>query len=194
MNNRTTAALIFCLFLSPAAWAGKLILPDACGDNKTEFNVKTDKNQPTPAVPDAGKAQIVFIENIDKPSGCKMEATGSCNPTLRLGIDGAWVGATKGESYFAVSVDPGMHHLCTNNGKNVGMDSITAEAGKVYYYEATVAIKATRGRYSGFGTGGQIQSGSVTEIDKEFTFGKVSDDEAQYRMKVSAVATGTPKQ
>ena len=121
-----------------------------------------------------------------------MMATGSCDPTLRLGLDGAWVGATKADSYFAISIDPGVHHLCTNNGKSVGMDSFTAEAGKVYYYEANVTITATREHFNGF-AGGQPVSGSGTQVDKEFNFSQVNEDEGKYRIKVSALATSAPK-
>ena len=29
-----------------------------------------------------------------------------------FGIDGAWTGASHGNSYFSVSVDPGVRHVC----------------------------------------------------------------------------------
>jgi hypothetical protein len=40
----------------------KTILPDACGDNKTGFDIKMKKDQPPPAAPEVGKALIVFVE------------------------------------------------------------------------------------------------------------------------------------
>jgi len=191
MTKWTISALFLCLFLSPAAWAGKHILPDACGSNKIDFNVKTEKDQPAPAAPEAGKAQIVFIESIEKPFGCRAIAV-SCNPTVRFGADGDWVGAAKGNSYFAISVDPGVHHLCTTAGKDVGMDSFTAVAGKVYYYEAKVTIKATSERYDGF-AGSKAMSGSGTQIDRQFNFSQVNEDEGKYRIKISELSTSEPK-
>ena len=63
---------------------------------------------------------------------------------VRYGVDGAWVGANKGNSYFAVTVDPGVHHLCVSwqsalrqiEEEHVRMAIFTAEAGKVYYFAA----------------------------------------------------------
>ena len=34
------------------------------------------------------------------------------NTTTRVGLDGIWVGANHGKSYFFVLVNPGDHHLC----------------------------------------------------------------------------------
>ena len=31
---------------------------------------------------------------------------------MKLAVDGAWVGANHGNSYFSVSVEPGEHHVC----------------------------------------------------------------------------------
>jgi len=111
------------------AWA-KIILPDACGEDKIKFDVKSQKNAPAPALPAEGKAQIIFIA---------MDSL-----TVRFGIDGNWVGAAKHGSYFAAEVTPGVHHLCSGvqvfeigSARTVEglarMASFTAEAGKVYY-------------------------------------------------------------
>jgi hypothetical protein len=59
-----------------------------------------------------------------------------------MGIDGAWIGATHGSSFFYVSVDPGVHHLCASWQRKVVLGSgdltsaahFTAEAGSVYYF------------------------------------------------------------
>jgi hypothetical protein len=65
------------------------------------------------------------------------------SPTTRIGIDGEWVGATHGNSYFYSSVLPGVHHLCASwqkavlvlQGRQTAAAHFTAEAGKVYYFE-----------------------------------------------------------
>ncbi len=180
------SALFVLVFLASTAWA-KTVLPDACGDNAINFDVQTQKDQPPPAAPAAGKAQIVFIETVDKPFGCGMSTTG-CNSTYRFGLDGTWAGATKGNSYFVVSVDPGVHHVCTVSGKNIGVDSFTAEAGKVYYYQAKVVIKRSRMSVSGPDT-----MGSGEMINKDFDFSQVNEDQGKYRIKASELATSTPK-
>jgi hypothetical protein len=57
-------------------------------------------------------------------------------------LDGAWVGANKNSSYFAVSVEPGEHHVCANvqsrRGHPLGFVHFTAEAGRVYYFNARI--------------------------------------------------------
>jgi hypothetical protein len=109
--------LMLAATLVTTAHASKFVLPDSCGSEKVDFDVNSKKDQPAPAPPEEGKAQIVFIESLEK-SG----VLGT--PTNRYGMDGAWVGANKGNSYFTVSVAPGEHHLCSNWAKNVGMTVI----------------------------------------------------------------------
>ncbi len=59
---------------------------------------------------------------------------------LKIGLDGAWVGAYRQNSYFTVSVEPGDHHVCANVQSNssvghlIALAHFTAEAGNVYYF------------------------------------------------------------
>ena len=105
----------------------------ACGPKDASFDVKLDKTQHTLAQPDPGKALVYFIQE-----------TGSSVFTARtrVGIDGVWVGANKNSSYFAVSVEPGGHHVCANVqshwGHPLGLVHFTAETGKVYYFDGRV--------------------------------------------------------
>ncbi len=70
------------------------------------------------------------------------------NPTIRIGLDGAWMGATRANSYIAFSVDPGEHHLCTNwqshfkrLSREAAFTGFTAEAGKTYYFRARIGYE-----------------------------------------------------
>ena len=101
-----TFFLCASLVCAGQVWANTL--PDSCGDDKVKFDVKTEKNQAAPAGPAEGKAQIVFVENENQVIGPFMHAT------VRFGMDGAWVGANSGNSYFALTVDPGVHHSCAS--------------------------------------------------------------------------------
>jgi len=130
MKVKLTALLLCTLVAVVPQLRAKTILPDACGDDKVSFDVKTVKDQPPPAPPAKGKAQIIFVETMDK-EGLIMGG----NPTIRFGLDGAWAGANDGNSYFVVEVDPGVHHVCSDWGKKTGEDSFTAVAGNVYYWE-----------------------------------------------------------
>lgn len=105
----------------------------ACGNPNAQFNVKTE-----PALrsytPGSGKALVYFIEK---------DAGGFLAGHTRIGIDGHWVGATEGNSYFALSVDPGVHHICANThmgklwtaNEETALAHFTAEPGEVYYFE-----------------------------------------------------------
>ena len=161
-----------------AAEARATVLPDACGDDKIKFDVTSQKDQPVPVAPPAGKAQIVFIENENHMIGTFMYAT------IRFGLDGAWAGANYNNSYFAVNVEPGEHHLCASWQSSLGMikkyidvASFTAEPGKVYYFAGNVKVTPT--------------GDSGNNID--FNMTQLNDDEGRYRVKAWKVATSKPK-
>lgn len=187
LGKQVLGAILLCVGVSAAIPAWATVLPDSCGSDGTTFNVKTQKNRPAPAPPAAGKAQFVFIEALDKDLACWSCGT----PTSRFGMDGAWVGANKGSSYFTVDVSPGEHHLCADWQSafgslkdKLGMADVNAEAGKTYYFEAKVTLHVHQ-----YGTG----ANSSSEVDQGFHFKQADDDEGQYRIKASAVATWTEK-
>jgi hypothetical protein len=128
---------LIVLLLATSAFAQKLsgVSTSACGAKDVSFDVKLDKTQHTVAQPHPGKALVYFIQ--EKGSDAL------------IGLDGAWVGQTKKSSYFAVSVEPGEHHVCAEvrtprgiPGVPVGFLHFTAEAGNVYYFDARVVYGA----------------------------------------------------
>jgi len=154
------------------------VLPDACGNDKVKFDVSARSNQPAPAPPADGKAQIVFIENENHMIGPFM------NATVRFGMDGAWAGANNSNSYFTLTVDPGVHHLCASwqsalpmLKKSIDVASFTAEAGKVYYFAAPVTVTPTGNNTANY----------------TFDLSQLNDDEGQYRVKAWKLASSTPK-
>jgi hypothetical protein len=172
------SALFLCLPLVFALQARATVLPDACGDDKMKFDVSEKGHQPPPAPPAAGKAQIVFVENENRMIGPFMTAT------VRFGMDGAWAGANNNNSYFAVDVTPGVHHLCVSwqsalpmLKKSVDVASFTAEPGKVYYFAANVKV---------------IPAGD-NNTTYDFNLAPLDDDAGQYRLKAWKLATATPK-
>jgi hypothetical protein len=181
MNPRLVVLLLCASLLAAVHAQAKTILPDACGDDKVTFDVSTQKNPPPPAPPAAGKAQIVFVESVNRidQGGCI-----GCDVVTRVGVDGAWVGANKGKSYFAYTVEPGEHHLCVDwqsvLGKlrqKVGMDSFVADPGNVYYYQIKVTIYM------------DINADTGLTVDLV----PLSADEGKYQVKLSALSTSKPK-
>jgi hypothetical protein len=110
----------------------------ACGADGVKFSVHAV--QGPPAIPDAepGKAMIFVIEDFERP------ANEIGRPTMRVGLDGDWVGANRGSSYLYFAVNPGKHHLCVNwqspppwqHTVTMGASSLTADAGGTYYFRA----------------------------------------------------------
>lgn len=132
------SVLIFLLLASPAIAQDKptdTTVAPGCGAEDSKYDVKTDQAQHPMMQPDAGKALVVFIED-------DLDFGSTPKPTTRAGLDGGWVGATHGNSYFYFSVDPGEHHLCASwqkavivgQGHQAAAAHFTAEAGKVYYF------------------------------------------------------------
>jgi hypothetical protein len=126
------AAIVLATMLPGASALAQNHLAVACGPAGTNFEANT-ADTPHAATPEAGKALVYFILD-DGPYGDHQHFT------LRAGMDGAWVGAFKRNSYFAVPVMPGEHHICMNvqsiasSGKLQELAHFTAEAGKTYYF------------------------------------------------------------
>ncbi len=173
MNARLWVCFL-CASLACAGQARANTLPDSCGADSVKFDVKTEKSEAAPAGPAEGRAQIVFIENENQVIGPFMHAT------VRFGMDGAWVGANSGNSYFVLEADPGVHHLCAswqsslgNTKKDVDATSFTAEPGQVYYFAAQVTVNS--------------------ETSITFGLSPLNEDEGKYLVKGRNFSTSKPK-
>jgi hypothetical protein len=133
LEGEVMKSALSVLLLAASAFAQQpsAVAASACGPKDASFDVKLDKSQHTLAQPEPGKALVYFIQEK--------------GAAARIGLDGAWVGANKSGSYFAVSVDPGEHHVCADvrtprgiPGVPVGFLHFTAEAATVYYFDARV--------------------------------------------------------
>jgi len=132
----SASALLSIALLSAARLSAQTSLPapSGCGPAATLIDVSLDKGL-HPAPPTAGKARLFYIES-DRISGFY-------KPTTRVGLDGQWIGAAQGKSYFIVYIEPGQHKLCINwqdpalfvGKKQPPQQSIefTAKAGESYY-------------------------------------------------------------
>jgi hypothetical protein len=138
-NMKTLSAVIL---LSLSAFAADqvpepTVVRAACGPENVKFNVGSSGQQPAPQ-PGAGKALVYVVEQYDRP-GNELG-----KPTVRVGLDGEWVGANRSTSYLYLSVEPGEHHLCTDWQSvprtivplHLSLAKLTAEAGQTYYFRA----------------------------------------------------------
>jgi hypothetical protein len=125
--------IAFLFAASALAQAPPSAATSACGPGNVSFKVRLDDSHQTQTQPNPGNALVYFIH--DAGSSQALFAY----PTTKMGVDGAWAGANHGDSYFAISVEPGEHHVCATLQSSL-YDSraefahFTAEAGKVYYF------------------------------------------------------------
>jgi hypothetical protein len=101
-----------------------------CGPSQVLFDVKTDDSKHPVGQPEDGKALVYFL--VDFVTA----------PTMRVGVDGKWVGANDGKSYFFFTAEPGEHNVCAEwqsstfkkSSERIGEAlHVTFEPGKTYY-------------------------------------------------------------
>lgn len=141
----------------------------ACGPQNIHFNVKLDKSRVPLPKPEPRKALVIFIQDL----GTEQFGIG-VHPTIRIGVDGKWVGAAKSNSYLPVSVNQGVHHVCINwdsamLDQPVELAHLHAIAGAVYYL---------RWRILG---------------DGNLLLAPVDTDEAQYQIGMFRLNVPTPR-
>ncbi len=107
----------------------------ACGDPHIHVQVQKNLNFHAPPPIESGKARVYVIES----------KYGMLNPTILVGMDGTWMGATKGNAYITFSVDPGEHHLCVagkpalrNILVPISLEELSATANHTYYFQTTL--------------------------------------------------------
>jgi hypothetical protein len=174
------SAITLVLFLAACAFAQDTTIPDhqsACGPLDVRFDAQASAGQPA-THPEAGKALVYVAEDFSKAPG----ELG--NPTLRVGMDGAWLGATRTSSYLSFTVEPGEHHLCTSwqsrlqrLSKLAAFAGFTAQPGKVYYFRERIT-------YSSYGGGS-----ATMNLDLE----PVNPDEGQYLVASYKPSASRPK-
>lgn len=149
----------------------------ACGPIGVRFDVHQDPTQHPLGQPEPGKALVYVIQ--EGKIVCFL-----CSTTTRVGMDGSWVGANDGNSYFFFNVAPGEHHLCVDQQiksaddiRTVSLNFFTAEAGKTYYLRARV-----RPNYNLQLTG----EGSYPTVSWILDLDPINSDEGQYLVAASA--------
>lgn len=167
-------AFLVGVFLSFALPGWTESLPPSCGNAKVKFDVSAHNSSAPPKAPANGKAQIVFLEDENQPIGPFMDVT------VRYGMDGAWVGANHGNSYFTLNIAPGKHHLCANwqsslrrFERKTELTSLTAEPGQVYYVDASVKV--------------------ASQYEVFFDLSLLNEDEGQHRLTLSKRADSRPQ-
>ncbi len=134
-------ALIFLLYVVPTfAQSPSGILAIACGPKDFPFSVTTDSSQHSVEQPEPGKARVYFIQE----SGVDTLTFGQY-PMTTIAVDGAWRGANKRNTYFALSLTPGEHHFCAcvrsiHFPEQIQLAHLTVEPGNDYFYRTRLFL------------------------------------------------------
>ena len=143
-------ALVVFLFTAPLFAQDQAAISSAqsaCGPLQVTFAASADGTQHPSPQPDSAKALVFVVADLGQCVECdsapRFGITDVSGAVIRIGVDGAWIGATRGDSYLFFSTMPGDHHLCANwqsilpqRARAFSMAGFTAEAGKVYYFRA----------------------------------------------------------
>lgn len=132
----------------------------ACGPLDMRFNTQASGDHPSEH-PSPGKALVYVVEDFRKAPG----ELG--NPTIRIGLDGKWIGAVRANSYLSFEVDPGERHLCASwqshlkrLSKLASFAHFSSEADKTYYFRARIT-------YSSYGAGAANMNLDLEPVDPD---------------------------
>ncbi len=82
----------------------------ACGDPFAKFTVQPGALNPPTVSIGKNEARVYVIQDTVIPSKPGQKLAGAA--TIKVGIQGRWVGATSGRSYIVVPVQAGENHFC----------------------------------------------------------------------------------
>jgi hypothetical protein len=136
MKTSLAALLLASSALAAGLPPAVTLVSAACGSDDIHFDVKP-AGRPAPQL-EPGKALVFVVEDYETP---KNELG---RVTVRVGVDGAWIGADRGSSWLSFAASPGEHHLCVDwqsphaaaGGPKVSLNRLDAEAGQTYYFRA----------------------------------------------------------
>jgi len=104
----------------------------ACGPSEVEHSVRTVMDpQPLPVQP-ADRALIYVI----RPTHIGMLVQ------TKLSVDRKWVGVNRVNNYFYLTLEPGPHYFCTQEGDYRSLLSMVVEQGKTYYLQQRIVSTA----------------------------------------------------
>lgn len=129
------ALLVALMLVAPACTLAQK--PDhtagGCGPAKVNFNVSSANDGAPAPTPENGNALVYVIQTMEDNFS---------DAITRVGVDGTWVGANHGNTYFYFSVSPGPHDVCVDWQSSLsvrdtlaGAASLNAAAGSTYYFQ-----------------------------------------------------------
>jgi len=172
MKPAIVLALLIVMTATAVAQKDNDRLQPSCGQREIKLDVHTTKPATDMNV-EVGKSQVYVVEIAERAFPFDPRKI-----TIRIGLDGEWVGAVKGtHTYMEVAVTSGEHHICAERQsvqasleREAGFISFTAEADKRYYFRA------------------RFTEHSGVKLDR------INDNEGRLLISSSRLTTSTPKQ
>lgn len=142
------------------------------GPKTVKFDAKQDASQHPVPQPNPDEALVYVIQDLGQVECADCALT-------KVALDGGWVGANHGSSYFFFEAEPGKRHICVNwqsrlesRSRVFGLANFTAEAGHVYYFR--VRLLFARSIYS-------------------FDLDPINSDQGKFLVASSAFSVSHPK-
>jgi hypothetical protein len=100
----------------------------ACGPAETQIRVSRSASARSHiSTADGAAVYLIGRSFIGRASG----------PTIRVGVNGQWVGAVKGSSWMAIVLAPGVHHFCAwqrgTDPSHAALNRFEIRAGETRY-------------------------------------------------------------
>jgi hypothetical protein len=98
--------------------------PPSCGPKTEKYDLKIEKTAGTKISASSDQSTVYFVTKLSRLN----------RAIYMVAIDGAWVGALRGDSYFHTTVTSGVHHAClwVNHMRPVLLE-LNLTPGKTYY-------------------------------------------------------------
>jgi len=175
MKPSLMISIFSLLLIAAGAQAQSNAVASACGQPTAKFEVKASPSVSPGLVPDKA---VIFIIERDQTTRTFVA------PSTRLGMDGEWLGATRGNSYSFFLVSPGVHHLCADTkfggagGVGQAFLHFDARPGVTYFFE----VRNTRVGDPKWGK--ELRDVSLEQLD---------EDEGEYLLLMSTFVSSQRK-
>jgi hypothetical protein len=150
------------------------VAQDACGPRNVSFSVKLETAS-QPSKPEVGQALVYFVQDIDESK--------SGGIITRIALDGHWVGAVKDNSYLAIPVQPGEHHICAilqMNALQRSIDFASPKPALAHFQAKSEGVYYFRARY-------------ITAKYLTMEFGPADADQALYMISFDPRSLSRPR-
>lgn len=146
----TGLTCLACLGSEPTKSRNSWSFPEvaqSCGPRDVMLDVRQTDGAGRPSKqPASGESLVYVVQDVQE------QVPANSSLVTRFGVDGRWVGANRGRSYFYMELQPGTHHLCVSgqwtrlrSENSIALRRIIMDNGQVYYVRVRFLYPAEGG-------------------------------------------------